>query len=114
MHTRSTKASKKRKGTDPINMDDIPDFPAADLLQKIAGDKEAFKKQIEDLEDQKKIAVAKAGQNFAAGHKVSAGSSTVLISGENFAARHKVSAGSSSSSDFRIADASQMLGLAAR
>ncbi|KAD6795936.1 hypothetical protein E3N88_06832 [Mikania micrantha] len=65
MHTRLTKTSTKRKGTDVINADDIPDFYAADLLQKailkIIGDKEAFEKQIEDLEDQNKITVAKAG-----------------------------------------------------
>ncbi|KAD4180002.1 hypothetical protein E3N88_28593 [Mikania micrantha] len=34
MHTRSTKTSKKRKGSDVVNVDDIPDFPATDLLQK--------------------------------------------------------------------------------
>ncbi|KAD4888838.1 hypothetical protein E3N88_20911 [Mikania micrantha] len=65
MHTRSTKTSKKRKGADIINVDDIPDLPALDLLQKailkISGDKEAYEKQIENLEDQKNIAFAKAG-----------------------------------------------------
>ncbi|KAD3336742.1 hypothetical protein E3N88_32261 [Mikania micrantha] len=65
MHTRSTKTSKKRKGTDVINVDDIPDFPAVDLLHKviskISSEKEAYEKQIEDLDDQRKIAVAKAG-----------------------------------------------------
>ncbi|KAD4180365.1 hypothetical protein E3N88_28956 [Mikania micrantha] len=65
MHTRSTKSSKKRKGADIVNVDDVPDLPAVDLLQKailkISGDKKAYEKQIEDLEDQKKIVVAKAG-----------------------------------------------------
>ncbi|KAD7477442.1 hypothetical protein E3N88_00580 [Mikania micrantha] len=64
MHTRSTKTSKKRKGADTVNVDDIPDFPAVDLLHKviskISSDKEAYEKQIEDIEDQRKIAAAKA------------------------------------------------------
>ncbi|KAD6454926.1 hypothetical protein E3N88_09632 [Mikania micrantha] len=65
MHTHSTKISKKRKGADTVNVDDIPDLPAVDLLYKailkISGDKEAYENQIEDIEDQKKIDFAKAG-----------------------------------------------------
>ncbi|KAL8252861.1 hypothetical protein R6Q59_036554 [Mikania micrantha] len=64
MHICSSKVSKKRKGVEPINLVDVPDLPVTDLIQmailKVASDKKAFDKQIEDLEDQKKIVAANA------------------------------------------------------
>ncbi|KAL8255338.1 hypothetical protein R6Q59_033559 [Mikania micrantha] len=65
MTTRSSKTAKKRKGVDTVDLEDPSDISVNDLLNKAlvkyASVKEQFDKQIEDLEDQKKIITAKAG-----------------------------------------------------
>ncbi|KAL8265414.1 hypothetical protein R6Q59_023544 [Mikania micrantha] len=65
MTTRSSKTTKKRKGVDTVDLEEPSDMSIYDLLKKVsakyASEKEQIEKQIEDLEDQKKIFTAKAG-----------------------------------------------------
>ncbi|KAD5802486.1 hypothetical protein E3N88_13846 [Mikania micrantha] len=64
MTTRSSKSTKKRKGVDTVDLDEPSDLSIPDLLKKVsakyASEKEQVEKQIEDLEDQRKIFTAKA------------------------------------------------------
>ncbi|KAD4585622.1 hypothetical protein E3N88_23223 [Mikania micrantha] len=63
MTTRSSKTSKKRKRIDTVDLEEQSDLSVPDLLKKVsakyASEKEQFDKQVEDLEDQKKIFIAK-------------------------------------------------------
>ncbi|KAD2393835.1 hypothetical protein E3N88_40812 [Mikania micrantha] len=65
MTTRSSKSTKKRKGVDTVDLEEPSDLSIPDLLKKVsakyASEKEQIEKQIEDLEDQRKIFTAKAG-----------------------------------------------------
>ncbi|KAD0059709.1 hypothetical protein E3N88_44859 [Mikania micrantha] len=65
MTTRSSKSTKKRKGVDTVDLEEPSDLSISDLLKrasaKYAIEKEQNEKQIEVLEDQKKIFTAKAG-----------------------------------------------------
>ncbi|KAD4981925.1 hypothetical protein E3N88_18596 [Mikania micrantha] len=92
MHTRSYKITKKRKGLEIVNLDDIDDLSVADLLQKailkLFPDKEALDKQFEDIEDQKKIANTAEASDLAASKTTSvaetskAGDAKELVQGK--------------------------------
>ncbi|KAD3641164.1 hypothetical protein E3N88_30388 [Mikania micrantha] len=64
MTTRSSKSTKKRKRVDTVDLEEPSDLSIPDLLKKVSAkytsEKEQTDKQMEDLEDQKKIFAAKA------------------------------------------------------